>query len=202
MSLMQKVGVRVARAFGVSVHEGSGGYIDCRKTVRAANDAGLSVCEYVEKLWDQQGQTNDTISRIMECLPAAGFKTVCEIGPGTGRYLELILRDHLTASPANYEFYETALDWADWLPQEYHVTRRDADGRRLSQTKDRSIDFVHAHGVFVYTSLLTTCSYIQEMGRVAKPGGSIAFDICSEDCFPEDVLNMWLDSGHQYPQTS
>jgi SAM-dependent methyltransferase len=199
MSLIQKIAVRLAQALGVSLSEASGGYINCQETVRAAEEGGLSVCDYVEKLWGQQGQTRDTISKIMERLPATGFETVCEIGPGTGRYLELLLREYFKASPSQYEFYETAQDWADWLPQKYHITRREADGKKLSQTKDHSMDFVHAHGVFVYTPMLTTCSYIQEMGRVVKPGGVIAFDFYGEDCFPDQVLKKWLDSDHQYP---
>jgi hypothetical protein len=176
-----------------------GSYISCADTVRAAKAARLSVVDYVERLWEQRGQTKQVITNIFEVAPATTIRRACEIGPGTGRYMDCVLRDHFESESSDYEIYEIASDWAKWLTAEYKVTRRSADGRTLSQTDSNSMDLVHAHGVFVYTPFLTTCRYLQEFRRVIRTGGLIAFDIYNEDCFPTDVLARWLNSGHEYP---
>ena len=58
---------------------------------------------------------------------------------------------------------------------------------------------MHAHGVFVYLPFLTTYRYFREMARVASEQGKIVFDILSEDCLSEAIVNEWLRSGQHYP---
>ncbi len=123
---------------------------------------------------------------------------VCEIGPGTGRYLDLILNQ---IKPEKYGIYEIAEDWALWLEKTYkpYVLRHPADGRSLQNTPNDSCDLVHAHGVFVYLSMLNTFEYFSEMTRVCAPGGFIVFDFFSNKDFTLPVITKWLSFKERYP---
>lgn len=144
-------------------------YIDAAETIRAASLQGQTVCEYVESLWDQRGWTDRVIEEMQEAGSLAPCDRVCEIGPGTGRYLERVLQ---RVSPRQYDIYETADDWAIWLAETYTppVVRQPADGHTLRQTPDRSCGLVHAHGVFVYLPFLHAFEYFAEMARVCAGG--------------------------------
>ncbi len=173
-----------------------GGYIDCRSTVSAARKAGLSICDYVERLWEQEGATEKIIEQMRQCGSLDKARNICEIGPGTGRYLHKII-DRL--DPAQYVFYETAADWADWLGTEYPVERREADGATLHFEPDGSCDLVHAHGVFVYLKFLHSFKYFKEMIRACRPGGYIVFDFYSTQVFDTGMIARWLNAGVDYP---
>jgi predicted TPR repeat methyltransferase len=61
------------------------------------------------------------------------------------------------------------------------------------------MDLVHAHGVFVTLDFLTSCSYFREIERVIAPGGHVVFDIMSEDCLDDTVVDSWLNTPLRYP---
>jgi phospholipid N-methyltransferase len=173
------------------------GYIPAKETISAAKREGLSVCDYVEKLWGKQGDTQKVINQMASCgLFDVENPHVLEIGAGTGRYLEKVLEK---CRPAKYEIYEIARDWAEWLQSTYPIVSHEADGMSLSQTSDHSIDILHAHGVFVYLPFLISYRYFREIWRVMKSGGSVIFDIYSEDCMDEATVEKWLSSEHDYP---
>jgi len=173
------------------------GYISAKETISAAEREGLSVCDYVEKLWNNQGDTQRVIDQMASCgVFEAKSPNVIEIGPGTGRYLEKVLEE---CRPAKYEIYETARDWAEWLQSKYKIVSHEADGVSLRQTQDSSVDLLHAHGVFVYLPFLVSYRYWLEMWRVIRIGGWVVFDIYSEDCFDEQKVEEWLKSEHNYP---
>ena len=173
-------------------------YIDAAKTIRAAKEKGVSVYEYVESMWDQNGCTD----RVIEQIGSAGGLTpcdrVCEVGPGTGRYLSRILRQ---VSPRQYDIYEIADDWTKWLARTHGpvVVPQPADGRTLRHTPSQSCGLVHAHGVFVYLPLLHAFEYLQEMCRVCAPGGFVVFDFFSDEEFSADTISRWLASTDRYP---
>jgi len=173
------------------------GYLPAKETINAAERAGLPVCQYVEKLWDQVGDTEKVVDQI-SALGALDLASpaILEIGAGTGRYLERVLAKN---RPLYYESYETATDWADYLSARYGILSRQADGVSLSATADGSVDFLHAHGVFVYLSFLNALRYFREIFRVLRTGGFVVFDIYSEACFDDEAVNAWLMSGHDYP---
>jgi len=191
---LRPIGIRLAKL------RNENGYLDAKATVQAAKATGQSVCEYVENVWGerQRGAT----ARVVEEMSRAGCLTPCErvleIGPGTGRYLELVLGK---ISPEQYEIYETADDWAAWLTSTYRpfVTRQPADGRTLRHTASRSCGLVHAHGVFVHLSLLNAFEYFAEMIRVCRPQGSIVFDFYPADTFDEAMILRWLQHKDRYP---
>jgi len=172
-------------------------FLSLRKTLQEAKRAGLSVGDYVDLKHQVPGATQATVERMVEAgVFRPKINSVCEIGPGSGRYLEKILKQCTSCS---YEIYETARDWSDWLGQTYPVTAHVADGRTLSQTPDQSVDLVHAHKVFVYLPVVVTCHYFNEMVRVARRGSRIVFDIFSEPCMTDPEMEKWVASDLFFP---
>jgi ubiquinone/menaquinone biosynthesis C-methylase UbiE len=41
-------------------------------------------------------------------------------------------------------------------------------------------------------------SYLKEICRVTKPGGMVCFDAFDQSCFPDEIINKWIDSGNTY----
>lgn len=180
-----------------SSNKSSLGYISSKETVSAAERERLSVCDYVEKLWNQSGDTQRVIDQMASCgVFEVNSPNILEIGAGTGRYLEKVLAN---CKPAKYESYETARDWSEWLQAKYPIISHAADGVSLRQTQAHSVDLLHAHGVFVYLPFLVSYSYWKEIWRVMKSGGFVVFDIISEDCLDELAVEKWLMSENRYP---
>jgi len=172
-------------------------FLSLRKTLQEAKRAGVSVGDYVDLKHQVPGATQATVERMVEIgVFSPKINSVCEIGPGSGRYLEKVLR---RCTPCSYEIYETARDWSDWLGQTYPVRAHEADGRSLNQTADQSVDLVHAHKVFVYLPVVVTCRYFNEMIRVARRGSRIVFDIFSEQCMTDPEMEKWVASGLHFP---
>ncbi len=172
-------------------------YIPFEATIAGAREAGLTVGQYIEARHDQPGVARATL-RQMQSLgvfsPPPG--SVCEIGPGSGRYLEETLK---LCIPSHYEIYETAPKWARWLLQEHNnLVSRPADGTTLSHTPSGSIDLVHAHKVLPGQSFLVTCKYLSEMARIVRAGGKAVFDVVTEKCMDTATLDKWLGSGCGY----
>ncbi len=173
-------------------------YISCKGTVAAAKAQGLSVSDYVEKLWDQKGGAKSVIDKLTNLNVFDSCHSMIEIGGGTGRYIEKILDRHKIASISSYELAE---DWSIFLEEKYSpvLIRRDADGRTLKYDGDESVDLTIAHGVFVYLPFLAVFEYLIEMIRVTKPGGFIIFDIYSRNFFGFTEIDAWLHTPDRYP---
>jgi hypothetical protein len=192
--------VRRALAHAGYVRSGSApaasGYIDAASTIAGARAAGRSVSEHVEALWDQTGATDRVIENMRDLGCLSPCARACEIGPGTGRYLE---RVHAALRPQRYDIYETADDWASWLAATYSfIVRQPADGRSLSQTPDASCGLVHAHGVFVYLPVIVCFDYFAEMCRVCAPDGHVVFDFyAARDC-DLALAERWLAAPDRY----
>jgi len=188
---LRPTGFKLVRAWS------PGGYIDAKTTVQAAQARGQSVCEYVEAMWNQPGATGRVIEEMKKAGCLAPCKRVLEIGPGTGRYLELVLQ---TAGPEQYDIYETAEDWATWLSTTYAplVWRQPADGHTLRNTPSESCALVHAHGVFVYLKIIDAFMYFAEMIRVCEPQGFVVFDFFPAEVFGEDTIRRWFDFPDRY----
>lgn len=169
----------------------------CRRTLQEARKAGLSVGDYIDTKFHVPGATQTTIDQMADCdIFSRKISRVCEIGPGSGRYLEKILR---LCAPDSYEIYETDSAWSEWLARTYNVVAHDADGITLRDTPSASVDLVHAHKVFVYLPFIVTCGYFDEMIRITKAGGQIVFDIVSENCMPDATMEKWIASKVYYP---
>src|SRR5690242_4846580 len=86
----------------------AGGYISAADTVAAAEREGLTVGQYVERLWGTEGDTDRRLSQLADLGVFDSVEHVVEIGTGTGRYMDKILDRY---QPKVYESYETAGDW-------------------------------------------------------------------------------------------
>ena len=170
-------------------------FIPHRDTLLAAEKAGLSLGDYIDNSFNVPGATQLTIDKMTEMgVFDQKIETVCEIGPGSGRYLE---KTKSLCHPESYEIYETAVEWRDWLAKKYQVTAHKADGVSLAQTPSGSIDLVHSHKVFTGLRFVTILGYFREMIRVTRDGGRIVFDVmtedCFDDCFDDKAVENWLD---------
>lgn len=180
-------------------------FIDCYSTVTAAKRAGMSVCDYLEGL-ELDARKKGRRDRIVERLHCLGilkdFTRVCEIGPGTGRFMERILE---IAHPQVYDIFETDIGWRDYLKEKHHdtnycqVNAHDADGISLTSIPHNSCGLVHAHAVFVYLPLLHVVQYIKEMVRVSNLDGYIVFDFFPAESFDLATTEKWLNGSHHWP---
>jgi Methyltransferase domain len=172
-------------------------FLPFKRTLKEARKAGLTVGNYIDGKFQVPGATQSTIDQLAKLGVFDGeVQRVCEVGPGSGRYLEQVQR---LCAPRSYEIYETSREWSDWLVRSYYVTAHDADGTTLRDTATGSVDLVHAHKVYVYLPFVVTCRYFDEMIRIARPGGEIVFDIVSENCMADPTLEKWVASGIYYP---
>jgi SAM-dependent methyltransferase len=170
-------------------------FIAFKETVKSARAAGLSVGDYIDRRHPVGGRsaTAFTIDEMANFgVFDARLDRICEIGAGSGRYLEKTVGK---AHPTLYEVYETSDEWRDWLIHHYdhhNVVARHCDGRTLGETDTASIALVQAHKLFPGLPFLIAVSYFQEMARVVRDGGWIVFDIMTEGCFSSDHLKEWF----------
>jgi hypothetical protein len=171
-------------------------YIPFEETLAGAKAAGLTPGDYIDQKHNIPGATQRAVDEMRSLGVFDGaIQTVCEIGPGSGRYLCKTLE---ACHPAHYEIYETARPWAEYLVREYKVLFRPTDGRSLAHTPTASVNLVQAHKVFVVTPSITTCSYFLEMIRVTAPGGSLVFDCMTEPCMEPGAIERWMSWGSGY----
>lgn len=170
-------------------------FVSFNETHKAAKAAGMSVGEFLERR--RMVGTKTALDLTIDGMAALGvfdgeIDRVCELGPGSGRYLEKTMA---RCKPAHYEIYETSNEWRKWLAEKYSVIVRQSDWKSLSETETASVDLVQAHKVFPGLPLLTTLSYFREMARVARHGGWIVFDVMTEKCFDTVNLQAWFDAN-------
>jgi hypothetical protein len=80
-------------------------YQPLKQTLKMAKKEGLSVGDYLDKKFQLPGVTQSTVDQMASFgILNKDIKRVCEIGPGSGRYLEKVQR---LCSPDSYEVYET-----------------------------------------------------------------------------------------------
>lgn len=168
-------------------------FLSARKTIAAARRSGQSLSDYIDRFSAEPGATAATVEAMLKIADLhEHVDRVCEIGPGTGRYAERIIA---AVQPSVYEIYETATDWLPHLRTLPGSKVLPADGHSLGHTASESVDLVHAQKVFVYVPLVVTVGYLQEMARVARPGGTVAFDIVTELCMDDEVTKAWVATG-------
>ncbi|MGA9778102.1 MAG: hypothetical protein WBS33_07500 [Verrucomicrobiia bacterium] len=168
-------------------------FLPLEETLAGAREAHLSLGEYIDTKHNVPGATQATHDRLV----AIGvFKDridrVCEIGPGSGRFLEKTIQ---ACKPSLCEIYETADPWREWLVKTHNVIAQPTDGMTLASTPSNSIDLIQAHKVFVCLLFVTTCSYFMEMIRVTRPGAWVIFDVMTEDCLENWDVPIWLQKG-------
>lgn len=175
-------------------NEWIGNFVNATEIIQKAKSKCMDVREYLEELYFDVGQTDAVIAEMKNYGCLEYCDCVCEIGPGTGGYLEKVLK-HI--QPKQYHIYETDSMWADFLEKKYSpkVVRMQADGRTLSYTQDASCGLVHAHGVFVYLKRpLYIFEYFLEMVRICNPNGFVVLDFFSDEYFDTSEIKIWLKS--------
>jgi phospholipid N-methyltransferase len=180
--------LRIQVVYGTSADPAVEDFISARATMAAARKAGLPLGAYVDQTYVTPGATEDLVRAMLKLAGLDSCETVCEIGPGTGRFAEEIVS---AVRPGRYEMYEAARDWHPRLRTLPNGVLLPCDGRTLAATADASVDLVHAQKVFVYTEIYVTLSYVLEMARVVRPGGVVAFDVTTEECIDDDVVRLW-----------
>lgn len=199
--VVQRQSNRVLRLAGVELvpagrhnWEDQEAFIPFEATMKAAAAAGLSVGDYIDAVMNgSPGATQTTI----DTLASTGvFRkkggVVVEIGPGSGRYLEKVMK---ACAPSRYEIYETARSWAEYLVRTHGVIWHPTSGYSLESTPTASADLVHAHKVFNSINFMPACCLWTEMARVTRPGAFCVFDIMSERCLDPATVGKWAASG-------
>ena len=186
-SLLGTVGFEIVRIHGYK------DFLQFKDTLREAEKAGITVGDYIELKYNVQGTYQQTLKKMDELnVFDKEIDRVCEIGPGSGRYLK---ETYQYCNPGYYEIYETSSDWAEWLVKQYGVKSQPCNEVSLVHTPDRSIDLVQAHKVFPGLPFFTTVRYFAEMVRVLKDGGRAVFDIFTEDCMDDATVVKWLNAN-------
>jgi SAM-dependent methyltransferase len=185
--------MRVQLVSGTSADPSIKSFISARETIAAAQKAGLPLGAYIDRTFAEPGATPETVEAMLKLADLHDqCETVCEIGPGSGRYAEEVIA---ALHPGSYEIYETARDWLPRLSRLPNAVIQECDGRTLSRTADSSVDLVHAQKVFVYLEFYAMAGYLEEMARVVRPGGTVAFDIVTEPCLDEETVRAWSRNG-------
>jgi ubiquinone/menaquinone biosynthesis C-methylase UbiE len=106
--------------------------------------------------------------RIMRHLPV---HTILEIAPGFGRWTQFLagLCKRLIVVDLSSKCIDACRQrFRDTTHIEYHVN----DGRTLPMVADGSVDFVFSFDSLVHVDAEAIESYLSELGRVLKPGGT------------------------------
>lgn len=192
-TVLRRVGVELV-PLGRHDWEDQEAYIPLEATLKAAADSGLSVGDYIDAVMNKTpGATQATIdgmARLGVFEKKGG--TVVEIGPGSGRYLEKVIK---ACAPSRYEIYETSRPWAEYLVRTRGVIWQPTGGFALESTASSSVDLVHAQKVFNSINFMPTCCLWTEMVRVTRPGGYCVFDLMTERCLDPATIATWAASG-------
>lgn len=171
-------------------------YRSDREVIRLARQRGISVGDFIEAEWGHPGRARRTMARVHAAgaVPESGG-TVCEIGPGSGRYIQALLE---IASPSRYEICEIEAHRARWLTRTYPVVIVPTNGEGLPGTPDASVSLVHAHGVFASLKVISCFAYFEEFARITAPGGHVVLDVIDEECLSDDEVDAWLATPLRY----
>ena len=166
-----------------------------------AQRKGLSLREWLEKKEGMAGRTDVLIDAIVNTVNVHAGGHFCEIGPGTGGYLQKLIEKF---RPLRYEFYEVNKALTNYILEnnkyEYcTVVAQETDGRSLKETRTASQDVVSAYNVWsILGKYSNIYKYFLEMIRVCKTGGYVIFSTYTEDSYTErvleddnNVLNEW-----------
>lgn len=171
-------------------------YMNCEDSIRKAKQLGMTIPEYYANTRNEPGVIENLFKYLDTIVPFANFKTVTEIGAGTGRFLELV-KKRCSAS-CRHEVYETDQAWSAYLAEHYGVTAHPTRGFALDATADASVDLVHADYVFAYLPATTAFRYFDEICRVLKPGGYAFFDAYFDADCDLTAIREWMQHSDNY----
>jgi len=193
---------RALARHGYALTRTGGGYLDATTTIRAAREAGLTLQEFVHRHDSEhkKGRTDRIANRIAALFDPRLPIAVAEIGTGTGMYMERLCK---ASNCVDYHIFETDPGWQEYartkLSAHAPTSVHNCDGMTLKELNNRTIDLVHAHGVFVYTPSLVTLGYLAEAARVLRVGGKLYFDCYLDTNFGPQALQNWMASEWRFP---
>jgi SAM-dependent methyltransferase len=171
-------------------------FLPARKTIAAAQRAGLEVGAYIDQVFAEPGASPALVEAMLKLAELGKpVDRVCEIGPGSGRFAVEVIA---ALAPSAYEIYEPARDWMPTLRKLQNVVVRHCDGRTLSETGDATVDLIHSQKLFTYLDFPVCVGYLGEMARVVRPGGVVAFDAVTEPCLDDETVRHWMNETTIY----
>jgi len=103
-----------------------------------------------------------------------------EIGPGGGRWTKLLLRCRevilVELNPEFFPYLRNRFPSAASRFRCYHT-----DGYEMDGVDDGAVDFVFSFGTFVHIDADGVAEYLQEIGRVLRPGGVAVIQYAAKD---------------------
>lgn len=195
--LMGHVNLRIAKignSFGQDV-----------KTLKRLEKNGQNINDLLEKNAQYSsaiGQRDRICNHILNNINLPANSKIMEIGPGTGRFSEIFIK---IQGISQYILIETHKEWRNYLKKKLRkintteVIAPIVDGYSLIQFNNQSVDFIHAHGVFIYLTPVDSFSYLNEIIRVSSKNAYVYFDFFSSEAVDVNVMKDWLESGHKFP---
>lgn len=197
---------KTLRRLGYRISPSAQGYFIAEEVISAATKHRLPVPEYLETVdLGGVGKRRDFIIDQLLARHSIDYGgSLLEIGSGTCMFLEKIAE---ATRPSRVEIYEPDRGWRRYAKAHLgelflELSAWNANGRSLDCTRSESIDTVYAHGVLVYTPLLVSWGYMEEAGRVLKPGGLFVFDVFLVDNSLQSVIMAFRASnpaGSDFP---
>ena len=125
--------------------------------------------------------------------------TVCEIGPGVGRWTNHVIDKASTLYLVDYSKYVCDY-WEKKQNPAFKVIQ--SMNTRLPQISDQSVDLFMSFDVFVHLDIEPFYGYLEEAYRVLKPGGVALIDYLSiDDSVSADWFIKELDKQSAYGQS-
>ena len=132
-----------------------------------------------ERFWHEGERDLDTLLSTLGVI-VRQEDVVLDIGCGVGRLTRVLARRaaHVVALDISPEMLRRAQELNDRLN---NVTWLLGDGESLTGVEDASLDGAVSHVVFQHIpDAKITLGYVEELGRVLKPGGWAAFGVSTD----------------------
>ncbi len=151
---------------------------EAKASGRDPNDVG-------DKAWD--GNPLHAMERFL--FPHIDANSVVlEVGPGTGRATRHVIGRCRQVIVADYS--KVVCTWLrEYLAGKGSFRVLEIDRPRLDEVESESVDVAFAYGVFEHIDLDDTYCFMEEFGRVLRPGGVVWFNF---DTLTTDAGLEWF----------
>jgi SAM-dependent methyltransferase len=147
----------------------------------------------MERFWAEGKRTVDAVLGALG-LALSGDEDVVELGCGIGRLTRVLAAR--AASVRALDVSEEMLRRAREANPGLDVEWLHCDGRSLTGVADASADAFFSHVVFQHVpEPEITYGYVDEIGRVLRPGGWAAFQVSDDPSVHRPPRRKWLRRG-------
>lgn len=181
-----------------SPRNGGEPFLRFNETWHSSRRAGFGdVCEYV---WSTKpAERQEVPARVAARIAAIGLRAerVFELGPGTGAFARVVLRAF--PAPDAYAVCDSDADWLRYSGQAIRDISPETRVRQLHASRadelnlrSFSLDFAHAHAVFVQLRHEATRSYFGVIAEALQPRGVFVCDfLVRHDSIREQPSIPW-----------